>query len=108
MRPSPRSITNSYTPISHKKSFYFVLFKDEFSNFRIVFTVRTKDLVYDSIRKCVAQIELDTRKKIECPVGDCGSKMVSNRTKEFLIGRSIAQRLSAPRGTKSMTAQLPP
>ena len=56
------------------KSFYFVLFKDEFSNFRIVYTVRTKDLVYDSIRKCVAQIESDTKKKVKCLVSDCGSE----------------------------------
>jgi len=71
------------------KSFYFVLFKDEFSNFRIVYTVRTKDLVYDSIRKCVAQIESDTKKKVKCLVSDCGSEIVSNRTKEFLMSNQL-------------------
>ena len=65
------------------------MFKDESSNFRIVYTVRTKDLVYDSIRKCVAQIESDTKKKVKCLVSDCGSEIVSNRTKEFLMSNQL-------------------
>ena len=61
-----------------------------------MYAVRTKDLVYDSIRKCVAQIESDTKKEVKRLVSDYGSEIVSNKPKEFLMSKSIlAQRLSA-------------
>lgn len=78
------------------KAKYFVLFKDEYSNYRHIYCIKLKDEAYDSVRSCVAQIKSDTGKDVRCLVSDCGSELISKRTKEYLLQQKIGQELSAP------------
>lgn len=75
---------------------YFVLFKDEHSNFRKVYFVKSKDQVFECVQRCVADIEADTKEKVMRLVSDRGSELVSKRTQEFLLGRGISHEVSAP------------
>lgn len=75
---------------------YFVLFKDEFSNYRHIYFIKTKDQAYDSLKKCVATIEADTNQKVKRLVSDRGSELTSKRTQEFLMNQGISHEVSAP------------
>lgn len=81
---------------SVSKSKYFVLFKDEYSNYRHVYCIKTKDEAFDCIRKCVAKIRGDTGAEVRCLVSDCGSELISKCTQEYLVQNKISQELSAP------------
>lgn len=75
---------------------YFVLFKDEFSNFRHIYFIKTKDQAFDSLKKCIATIEADTNQKVKRLVSDRGSEFTSKRTQEFLMNQGISHEVSAP------------
>lgn len=78
------------------KNKYFVLFKDEHTNYRHVQFIKGKDQVYDCVRKYLADFESETKRKVLKLVSDNGSEFTSNRMKEFLLSRGIAQEFSAP------------
>lgn len=75
---------------------YFVLFKDEFSTYRIIYFVKTKDEVFDCVRKCYARITAETNKVVKELVSDCGSELISKRTQEFLLSKSVIHTVAAP------------
>lgn len=76
---------------------YLVLFKDEFSNFRILFITKTKEEVFNCIRKCVAMISSDTKgKNVRSLMSDRGSEFTSKRTQDFLEENGIVHKTSAP------------
>lgn len=65
------------------------MFKDEYSNYRLIYFVKTKDQVFDCIVMSVAQIFADTQKQVV-------TELVSKRTQDFLLEKSIIQETSAP------------
>ena len=75
---------------------YFALFKDEHSNFRHIYFVKSRDEVYNCIRDCFNQVKVDTGNAVRCLVSDCGSEFVSKRTQEFLAQSGAIHRTSAP------------
>lgn len=83
------------TPTCSGKN-YFVLFKDEYSNYRHIFFIKTKDEVYDSVRSCIAMIKVDTGEPVKRLFSDHGSELISNRTQEFLLSQNIIHEMSAP------------
>jgi transposase InsO family protein len=78
------------------KNKYFVLIKDEFTNYRYVYFIRSKEEVFDCLRRYFAEFEAESKHKVLKLVSDCGSEFTSKRTKELLLSRGIAQEFSAP------------
>lgn len=78
------------------KSKYIVLFKDEYSTYRLIYFAKTKDEAFDYTQNCVNQIRSDTKHDVLCLVSDCGSEFTSNKMKQFLKEKGITQEFSAP------------
>lgn len=76
--------------------FFFVLFKDEYSNFRTVHFIKSKDEAHDRVRKCVAQIKADTKNDVRKLMSDRGSEFTSKRTQAFLLDNGTVHETSAP------------
>lgn len=74
---------------------YIVLFKDEASNYRLVYIVRSRESAYDCLRSAVTFFE-SKNKKVCTLVSDNGSEFTSKRTQEFLLSKSICHERSAP------------
>lgn len=75
---------------------YFILFKDEYTNFRLVYVIKTKDEAYQCMKEFVAKVKADTGHKIVRLQSDCGSEFMSKRTQEFLLEKEIVHETSAP------------
>lgn len=75
---------------------YFFLAKDEFSCYRFIYFMKTKDQAFDCIKKVVAQLKGDTGNDVRTIVSDKGSEIVSKKTTDFLLEKSIAQEICAP------------
>lgn len=74
-------------------------FKDEFSNYRLIYVVKSREEVYDCVRKSAAQVRADTGKPVLTFVSDCGSELTSNRTQIFFEENNIFHKTSAPHQT---------
>lgn len=68
---------------------YYILFKDEFTNFRFIFILKSRSEAYDCIRKTLSRIMADTQHKIRCIISDNGSEFTSNRTQDLFVSESI-------------------
>lgn len=75
---------------------YFVLFKDEYSNYRFIYLLKGKDEVYECLKKCKAELEADTGKKLKRLISDCESEFTSNRSQKLFLDNSISHSTSAP------------
>ena len=75
---------------------YFVLFKDEFSNYRHIYFVGKKDEVHQKLRVYVTQLKNEANKPLRTLVSDRGSELTSRRTQEFLLENGISHEVSAP------------
>lgn len=75
---------------------YFLLLKDEFSNFRFIYLMKSREEAYNHLRNCVARIEADTGNKVLCIVSDCGSEFTSRRTQAYLEEQGIVHDKSVP------------
>lgn len=58
--------------------------------------MKTKDQAFDCIKKVVAQLKGDTGNDVRTIVSDKGSEIVSKKTTDFLLEKSIAQEICAP------------
>lgn len=74
---------------------YFILFKDEWSNYRFIYFIKIKG-AFDCIRKTITQITADTRSNIRYFMSDCGSEFTSKRTLELLVQNKIVHKMAAP------------
>lgn len=81
---------------SLKRHQYFVLFKDEFSNYRHIYFIEKKDEVHQQLRIYVNALQNETNKKVRTLVSDRGSELTSRRTQEFLLENGISHEVSAP------------
>lgn len=75
---------------------YILLVKDEFSNYRFIYLMKSRDEAYECLRKVVIQLKADTGRDLLCLVTDCGSEFTSNRTQTFLLNNKTLHRTSAP------------
>ena len=75
---------------------YFILFKDEFSNFRWIYFMKSREEAFGNICKLVAKVFAETQNNIRKLVSDCGSEFTSKRTQDFLIQNKIIHQTSAP------------
>lgn len=75
---------------------YFVLFKDECTNYRLIRFIKDKAAAYESVKEVIAQIRSDTGETIRCLVSDRGSEYTSNKMSKWLIDNLIGQDMSAP------------
>lgn len=72
---------------------HFVLLKDEYSNYRFIHFVKTKDALFDALRQTICEIE-SKGFKVQTLVSDCGIELT--RSKELLLSKSITHETSAP------------
>lgn len=75
---------------------YFILFKDEYSNFRFIYFMKSREEAYECIRKTVARISADTKMHVRYMISDCGSEFTSKRTQDFFISNNIVHKTAAP------------
>jgi hypothetical protein len=81
---------------SFGKSRYFVLFKDDFSGYRIVFYIRNKSDVLACIKSLCATVQQETRNKIEKLRSDRGGEFTGTEVTEFLTSLGIRHELTCP------------
>lgn len=74
---------------------HFVLFKDEFSNFRFVHFLKLKSEALGALRKTIALIE-SRGFKVQTFVSDMGSELTSRDAQELFVQKSVAHETSAP------------
>lgn len=82
--------------LSYNKKSYFILFKDEYSTYRHIYFMKSREEAYNLIRKYVAEVKADTNKNVLRFTSDRGSEFTSNRTQQFFLENQIAHAMSAP------------
>jgi len=75
---------------------YIVIFKDEYSNFRFVYCLKSRSEAHDCLKKTIALIRAETEKCVREMVSDRGSEYTSNRTQELLLKHNISHKTSIP------------
>lgn len=75
---------------------YFILFKDEHSNYRFIYFMKSREEAYDHFLKCVARFRAETLQVVTCIVSDNGSEFTSNRMQTFFREKGIIHETSAP------------
>lgn len=75
---------------------YFILFKDECTNFRFINFMRSREEAFDLIRKVVSRIKSETGTEVKQIWSDCGSEFTSKRAVDYFTQEKIIQRKSAP------------
>lgn len=75
---------------------YFILFKDEFRNYRFIYMMRSREEAFDCLRLTTAKIAAETTKPVRYLVSDYGPEFTSNRTREYLVANEIVHSTSAP------------
>jgi len=75
---------------------YIVLFKDEASNYRFIYCVKTREETFECLKKTYARILADTNNKMLTLVTDCGSEYISIRTQLYLSDHNVVHRKSIP------------
>lgn len=78
------------------ESEYCLILKDEYSTFRSVYFMKSRDKAYECVRDCVAKIHGDTGRSVRNFVSDRGSEFTSKRTQEYSKSMKITHIVSAP------------
>lgn len=81
---------------SLRGSKYFVLCKDEATDYRMVAFVSDKSLISDEVKKMICQAELQTKQKVLRVISDNGTEFVNQDLQSFLQQRGINHICSAP------------
>lgn len=77
-------------------SHYFVLYKDEFSGFRLIYFVNNRTNVFDTTQKATLRILNEGNSRVLKIVSDRGSEFTSARAEKFLLDNNILHEVSAP------------
>lgn len=75
---------------------YFILFKDEFSNFRSIHMMESRSEAYDIIRANVNWMKIEAKRDFRRFTSDNGSEFTSHRTQAFFKEQNIIHATSAP------------
>lgn len=82
-------------PMSLGGSKYFLLAKDEYSRYRIVKFISSKDLIKDEVMKIISKAEYETKNNVLRIVSDNGTEFCNQNLKKFLDDRGMVHDLSA-------------
>ena len=75
---------------------YFVLFKDDFSNYRVVHFLKEKSEAFEHFRNFVARCRRETGKDVSVLRTDNGGEFVNNAFSSWLRSNGIQHQTSAP------------
>lgn len=75
---------------------YYLVFKDDFSHFRTVYFMKTKDEAPDKLKLFVKMAENQLRRKMKCLRSDNGTEIKNVRTDEFLKDLGILHTFTNP------------
>jgi len=75
---------------------YYVQFHDDYSGFRVIYFIKTKDEVFRCFRIFVARIQTETGERISTFRTDSGGEYVSTAFKEYLGENGIRHETCAP------------
>lgn len=75
---------------------YMILCKDEFSKYRQVAFVKTKDLIVNKVKEFVSKAQLETSNQVLKIVTDNGSEFCNNEITSFFENRGIIHEKSVP------------
>lgn len=76
--------------------FYYLLLKDEYSSYRFVYTMKSRNEAFDHIKATVARIKAETKQDVRYLFSDRGSEFTSNRSQEFFVNNKIVHQVTAP------------
>lgn len=74
---------------------YFVLTIEEFSNYKIIEFVRSKDEIPNIVKKIIADVETKSRRQVKLIQTDNGSEFKNSNLKIFLADRGIVHETTA-------------
>jgi len=72
---------------------YFILYKDEFSTFRLIYFLHDRSEAYNTLRKAVVTIENESGNKVTKIVSDRGSEFTSAKAQGFLLNNKFCMKL---------------
>lgn len=75
---------------------YYILFKDDYSSYRLVYFLKTKDQALEKFKQFLAQAEADTGKNVSILRTDNGTEYLSNQFQQYLRDQLIHHELTAP------------
>lgn len=61
---------------------YYIPFKDEFSSYRFIYVMKSREEAYECIKKVVATIVADAKKNVRCIVSDSDSEFIPKRSQD--------------------------
>lgn len=80
---------------SWNKNKYFVLFKDEYSCFRFIYFIKTKDQVYDCLKNVFAQVKANAKADIRRIMSDQGPEIINKKSLDYLAENKAVSITSA-------------
>lgn len=75
---------------------YYIIFKDEFSNYRFLFVMKSREEAHECIKKVVVAIIAYTKNHVRYIVSDSGSEFKSKRSQDYFSDKNIVHIKSAP------------
>lgn len=75
---------------------YFVVFKDDYSKYRMVYFVKNKDEIKRCIRNFIARVENETGNTIKIFRSDNGIKFINKEVQEMFQVKGIIHQTSVP------------
>lgn len=90
-------LIGTITPTSIGHNRYLILFTDEFSNYRVVYSLTSKEDVHSKIEDFITLIEYETGNNLKALVSDCGTEFLNAKVKAILNIEHVTLLTSAPR-----------
>lgn len=75
---------------------YFILFKDDFTNYRHVYFLEEKSDVYSVIDNFIKTVKRDTHLKIKCMRSDNGTEYINKEVQNLLLDNGIQHQKTVP------------
>ena len=75
---------------------YMLLFRDDFSNYRVVYCIKSKADVASCVEKFLDQVEAETGKAVRCIRSDNGLEYVNKDVDDVLRKRKVIHQKSTP------------
>ncbi|KMQ92052.1 integrase core domain protein [Lasius niger] len=75
---------------------YFLLFKDDYSGYRKVYFLKTKEETIDHFKNFIKRVQMETRKKINTLRTDNGLEFVNKKMKKIMMDEGIEHQTTVP------------
>lgn len=89
-------LSGKVNKVSISGDYYFLLCKDEASEYTFVYPIQTKDQVVRAINKLLIEFEIESGRQIRTLKSDCGSEFKNRRVEEYLDREHVKQEFTAP------------